>query len=348
MIEVRLFKHLLEFKQPSGTSRGVLTDKPSWIFEAIHPSGRIVQGESSVIPGLSPDFYSEGEYVFLLKIAKVHLEHFINSQGKTKEFLLKARETWSNEPSILFALEMFVLKWENSGEFVFDNDVTKGVLPIPINGLVWMGSVDFMSRQIEEKLKAGFKTVKMKIGAIDLDDELELLFGVRRRFSASDITLRVDANGAFNEKNVRSVLKSLRELEIHSIEQPIAIGQKELMRDLCKENIIPIALDEELIGVNHRNEKEDLLQFIQPQFIILKPSLHGGITGCKEWIEIAQNLKMDWWMTSALESSIGLDAIAQFLGEYNIILPQGLGTGALYTNNFESDWKVENGFLVKS
>jgi len=213
---------------------------------------------------------------------------------------------------------------------------------------VWMGDVSFMSRQIEEKIKAGFKTVKMKIGAIQIDDELELLSGIRKRFSVNDITLRVDANGAFDSQKVRGVLSSLKELEVHSIEQPIAVGNLEEMSALCLENIIPIALDEELIGVYEYEDRFSLIEFIKPQYIILKPSLHGGLNGCREWIAITEKLNINWWMTSALESSVGLDAIAQFLGEYHNELPQGLGTGGLYTNNLPSNWEVQNGYLVRA
>jgi O-succinylbenzoate synthase len=346
-MSVSIRRHLLQFKQPSGTSRGVLLDKPSWFFESVHPNGKLVQGECSVISGLSPDFTIESDYQETLNRAAQQLSHFIDERLDPLVFLKKTTEDWFQYPSILFGMEMFVLRWCNGGKYLFDNDVTRGERPIPINGLVWMGDVSFMSKQIEEKINSGFRTVKMKIGAIHIDDELELLFGLRRRFSASDITLRVDANGAFESHTVRGVLRSLRELEVHSIEQPIAVGNPEEMRSLCHENIIPIALDEELIGIYQYDLRYALLEYIQPPFIILKPSLHGGLNGCREWIAIAEKLNINWWMTSALESSIGLDAIAQFLGEYHNELPQGLGTGGLYTNNLPSNWEVQNGLLVR-
>ena len=347
-MSVSIRKHLLHFKQPSGTSRGVLLDKPSWFFECIHPNGKLVQGECSIISGLSPDFIIESDYEEKLIKAAGQLNHFIVAAPHPIDFLKMATENWCQYPSILFGMEMFVLNWCNGGKYVFDNDVTRGERPIPINGLVWMGDVSFMSRQIEEKIKAGFKTVKMKIGAIQIDDELELLSGIRKRFSVNDITLRVDANGAFDSQKVRGVLSSLKELEVHSIEQPIAVGNLEEMSALCLENIIPIALDEELIGVYEYEDRFSLIEFIKPQYIILKPSLHGGLNGCREWIAITEKLNINWWMTSALESSVGLDAIAQFLGEYHNELPQGLGTGGLYTNNLPSNWEVQNGYLVRA
>lgn len=217
---------------------------------------------------------------------------------------------------------------------------------MPINGLIWMGDEGFMQEQIDEKLEAGFDTIKMKIGAIEINKELALLEKIRTMYSSNDITLRVDANGAFDESNVREVLTELAALQVHSIEQPVKKGSIELMRTLCEEEILPIALDEELIGVIGTDEKRALLSSIQPQYIILKPSLIGGILHTKEWIEIAESLQIGWWMTSMLESNVGLNAIAQLTASYKPKLPQGLGTGQLYHNNIDSPLEIRKGHLL--
>lgn len=208
-----------------------------------------------------------------------------------------------------------------------------------------MGDQTFMREQIEEKLEQGFKTIKLKIGAIDFDEEITLLKSIRDRYSKEEITLRVDANGAFSPVEALEKLKRLSELDLHSIEQPIKQGQFNEMRQLCSRTPLPIALDEELIGVNKRADKIHLLDFIQPQYIILKPSLHGGISGTKEWISLAEEREIPWWITSALESNIGLNAICQLTAEYSNNLPQGLGTGSLYTDNIPSNLQVQKGTI---
>jgi L-alanine-DL-glutamate epimerase-like enolase superfamily enzyme len=210
-----------------------------------------------------------------------------------------------------------------------------------------MGSEAFMAEQITQKLAAGFTTIKMKIGAMDLDTELELLHSIRKNYSKEEITLRVDANGAFDAEKAEVVLQKLADLDIHSIEQPIKAGNCEAMKKLCLTSPIPIALDEELIGIYEREEKIKLLETIQPQYIILKPSLHGGISGTKEWIALAEERNIQWWMTSALESNVGLEVICQLAGEYSNLLPQGLGTGSLYTNNSESPLTVAEGMIFR-
>jgi L-alanine-DL-glutamate epimerase-like enolase superfamily enzyme len=210
-----------------------------------------------------------------------------------------------------------------------------------------MGDETFMKEQIEQKLEEGFSTLKMKIGAIDFETELKLIQSIRKRYSKDEITLRVDANGSFTPHQAESVFKQLAELDIHSIEQPIQVGQWGEMKKLCEISPTPIALDEELIGIEDVSKKIELLETIRPQYIILKPSLHGGISGTQEWIQLAEDRHIPWWLTSALESNIGLNAICQLAGEYKNKLPQGLGTGSLYTNNVESDLVVENGFIQK-
>ena len=219
---------------------------------------------------------------------------------------------------------------------------------MPINGLIWMGSKEFMLQQIEEKLNAGFSCLKMKIGAIDFENELDILSSIRKRFSASEIELRVDANGAFHSNEALEKLEKLAKFELHSIEQPIKAGQWEEMARLCSKTPLPIALDEELIGVVGKANKIDLLQKIQPQYIILKPSLHGGLLGTKEWIELAKESYIPWWITSALESNVGLNCVAQFASSFDNKLPQGLGTGGLYENNTASKLFINQGYIYMS
>ncbi|MBL4861818.1 MAG: o-succinylbenzoate synthase [Crocinitomicaceae bacterium] len=327
-------KKTFHFKRPSGTSRGVLTEKHSWFIEVWDPTNPSIvgTGECSVIPGLSPDFKDVQEYTAKLE--------------ETCRDLTLDLTDW---PSIKFGVETALLDLQSGAKgLIFENDFYYGKRKILINGLIWMGDEDFMKKQIDEKLDAGFTTIKMKIGAIGFDAELALLKSIREDYSAEDITLRVDANGAFPVNNALEMLKRLAELDIHSIEQPIKAGQWEEMARLCKSTPLPIALDEELIGVNTSSDKAALLDTIQPQFIILKPSLHGGISGSKEWIELAEKRNIPWWMTSALESNIGLNAICQFNAEYNNDLPQGLGTGSLYTDNIESNLVVKTGSIFYS
>jgi o-succinylbenzoate synthase len=249
-------------------------------------------------------------------------------------------------PSIQFGLEMAFRSLQNNDPFMlFSSDFTKGEDSIPINGLIWMGGTDFMKQQIKDKLSQGFSCIKMKIGAIDFSKELDLLKSIRKEFSSEDIELRVDANGAFSVLEALENLKRLSEFGLHSIEQPIKKGQWDEMARLCKESPLPIALDEELIGVTNADEKKELLKVIQPQYIILKPSLLGGYRGSDEWIGISEKMSIGWWVTSALESNVGLNAIAQYTYTKNNNMPQGLGTGGLFTNNFASPLNVKNGTL---
>lgn len=328
--------HTLYFKQASGTSRGVLTEKKLWIFTLTHSENEVAGiGECSIIPGLSPDFISIEQYENKLKEVCQNPTIFLETPSLLTDF-----------PSVLFGLESAYLDWLNGGKQIyFDTSFNSGELKIPINGLIWMGDKTFMEKQIEEKLNQGFSCLKMKVGAIDFDAELELLKSIRSRFSAEELELRVDANGAFSVDQALNKLQRLSQFDIHSIEQPIKAGQWNEMAELCVKTPIPIALDEELIGINLLEDKKRLLDSIMPQYIILKPSLHGGFSGSQEWISLAEEKNIPWWMTSALESNIGLTAIAQFASTFNNDLPQGLGTGSLYTTNFESRLCVENGFI---
>ena len=250
-------------------------------------------------------------------------------------------------PSIQFSLEQAFLSLKSNNPFeLFPSKFTKSNASIPINGLIWMGDKSFMKSQILEKLKAGFSCIKMKIGAINFDTEVSLLKYIRKEFSASDVELRVDANGAFSPNEALDKLQVLSALNLHSIEQPISQGQIKEMAELCLKSPLPIALDEELIGVFSSVKKREIIKTIKPHYIILKPSLVGGFSGTKEWIDVAEENNVEWWITSALESNIGLNAIAQFTYILDSKLPQGLGTGSLFNNNFSSPLEVNKGSLI--
>lgn len=329
-------KYILHFKQASGTSRGILKTKETYFLKIVK-GGNIGIGECAVFRGLSIDDLPDYEEKLQWLCNNIHLE---------ETYLLNELIEF---PSIQFGLEQALISLNSNNEFeLFPSKFTESKDAININGLIWMGSESFMKQQIEEKLAAGFSTIKMKIGAIDFETELKLLKSIRSNFSSQEIELRVDANGAFNYSEALDKLKRLSEFEIHSIEQPIKQGQMEEMAKLCAKTPLPIALDEELIGVFDVTKKEKILQIINPQYIILKPSLVGGFKGSKEWINLAEKQQIGWWVTSALESNIGLNAIAQWTYTLKNKMPQGLGTGSLFTNNIESPLKVENGNLCYS
>ncbi len=330
-LKAKYEKKTFHFKRPSGTSRGVLTEKHAWFIEIWDPSNPeiIGLGECSIIPGLSPDFEDFEKY-------EAKLEAVCND-------LDLELDEW---PSIKFGIETALLDLKNGGTGIYsENEFSRGQKQIPINGLIWMGDSKFMQEQIEEKIKTGFSTIKMKIGAIDFESEIKLLENIRSNYSANDITLRVDANGAFSPDEAMEKLERLSKMDIHSIEQPIKAGQWDEMAKLCASTPLDIALDEELIGVSDLEKRKQLLDTIKPQYIILKPSLHGGISGTKNWIELAESRNIPWWITSALESNVGLSAISQFTAEFENDLPQGLGTGSLYMDNVEGNLKVEEGHI---
>lgn len=326
----------LDFKRPSGTSRGVLTQKKGWKLLLTHSKGITGLGECSVIPGLSPDYISDDNYAQKLSEVCQNPIAFIENKRLLIDY-----------PSILFGLESAYFDLLNGGKQIyFESAKRPEGFQIPINGLIWMGDPHYMQDQIEEKIASGFTCIKLKIGAIDFRQELKLLEGIRSRFDVSKIVLRVDANGAFKMEDATWKLAELAQLDLHSIEQPIKAGSWNNMRELCGNTPLPIALDEELIGINQTNRKVELLDTIKPQYIILKPSLHGGFSGSKEWIALADERAIPWWITSALESNIGLNAIAQFTADYNPVLPQGLGTGGLYETNFDAPLQIEQGNLI--
>jgi o-succinylbenzoate synthase len=326
-------KHILEFKTPSGTSRGILKTRHTW-FIVIENNGEFGVGECGMLRGLSiddrPDFEQKLQWV----CENIHLglQHLY---AALTEF-----------PSIQMGLEIAFKSLAAHDPFqIFPSAFSKGETSIAINGLIWMGDKAFMSKQISTKLNEGFRCIKMKIGAINFETELELLKNIRQEFSASEIEIRVDANGAFNPKNTLEKLKQLSDLDLHSIEQPIAVKQWDQMAYLCEKSPLDIALDEELIGVFSNQDKQALLQHIKPQYIILKPSFIGGFKGSDSWIELAQANNIQWWVTSALESNVGLNAISQYTFTKNSTLPQGLGTGSLYTNNIASALQIIKGTL---
>ena len=340
-ITFEYIKRTLIFKFDAGTSRGILKTKEVFWIKAFHPAHpeTVGWGEAAPLVKLSLDDRVDFEEVLrstLAEMSKVSWEETsVNVLNQVKGLIP------FELPSIRFGLETALLDLQNGGrKMILGDDFYLGKKTIPINGLIWMGEKDFMLVQINEKLAQGFDCIKMKIGAIDFHQELELLDYIRARFSKEQITLRVDANGAFSPENALSKLEQLAKYDLHSIEQPIATGNCDAMKELCAATPLPIALDEELIGVKN---KAELLDKILPQHIILKPTLLGGILETKEWIKLAEERNIGWWMTSALESNIGLNAISQLADELDVSIPQGLGTGKLYQNNLHSPLEISQG-----
>ena len=326
-------KHILEFKTPGGTSRGILKTKEAW-FIIIENNTDFGVGECGMLRGLSiddrPDFEQTLQWV--CDNIDLGLHHLYDQLTAF--------------PSIQIGIETAFKSLAARDPFqIYPSEFSKGKASIAINGLIWMGDKAFMTKQIASKLNEGFGCIKMKIGAINFDTELSLLKSIRQEFSASEIEIRVDANGAFTPKNALEKLKQLSDLDLHSIEQPIATKQWDQMAYLCEQSPLDIALDEELIGVFSIEDKQELLNHIKPQYVILKPSFIGGFKGSDSWIALAQAKGVKWWVTSALESNVGLNAISQYTFTKNSTLPQGLGTGSLYTNNIASPLQITKGSL---
>lgn len=330
-MKAEYFRYVLEFKRPSGTSRGVLHEKETFILE-ISENGKKGTGECAVFRGLSFDDRPDYEE---------KLQWLCENIGQDPEFL---KEHLRNFPSIWFGYEQAVLNLKHGENLYFPSEFTEGTSPITINGLIWMGSIDYMEEQIRDKLDQGFHCIKLKIG-VDWKSEYEILSKLRQKFSREILELRVDANGGFSKDEAKTVLQQLADLQIHSIEQPIKAGNAADMADLCTETPTPVALDEELIGITDFYEKKKLLEMIKPQYIILKPALVGGFAGSDEWISLAEDQNIGWWITSALESNIGLNAIAQYTFTKENPMPQGLGTGSLFVNNFESRLDLQGDLL---
>jgi o-succinylbenzoate synthase len=325
--------HILEFKTPSGTSRGILKTKET-MFLIISENNKTGIGECGLLRGLSIDDRPDYEE---------KLQWVCKNIDLGKDVLYDALKEF---PSIQFGVEMAFRSLASEDPFIlFPSEFTRGEQSIPINGLIWMGDEKFMRDQIAEKIEKGFSCIKMKIGAIDFNTEIHLLKSIRAVFSASEIEIRVDANGAFSPSEAMEKLKRLSDFDLHSIEQPVKCGQWLEMARLCENSPIAVALDEELIGVFSEARKKELLQTIKPQYIILKPSFIGGFQGTDSWIKLAAESKIDWWITSALESNVGLSAISQYTFTKNSKLPQGLGTGSLYTNNISSPLKISRGSI---
>ena len=324
-LQCSISKRQLHFKQPARTSRGAYSIRDVWYvnIQSVEHAGRSGIGECAPLPDLSCDALPDYEQILAAACRRLEQEGRLDT------------ERLRPYPSILFGLETALRHFETGNFALWDTPFARGEAGIPINGLIWMSDYSNMLKQIETKLSNGFRCIKLKIGAIGFEEELALLRYIRKHFPAKDLELRVDANGAFAPADAPEKLNRLAELNIHSIEQPIRAGQWEAMAQLTAGTPLPVALDEELIGVHSSEDKRRLLTAIRPQYIILKPSLHGGFCGCGEWIEEAGKLGIGWWMTSALESNIGLNAIAQKCATYNNSLPQGLGTGQLFTDNIE-------------
>lgn len=324
----------LEFKQASGTSRGVLRTKESWFLE-LQDEGKRGTGECSVIKGLSPDYSQDIE-------DRMQTLQVLINEGNSPNLY---DAFFNGVPAVQFCYEMALkeLDHDTKGK-LYDTDFLRGA-GIPINGLVWMGSKSFMQEQITSKINEGYRCIKIKIAAIDFEEECELIKGIRKEFPRADIEIRVDANGGFSTEQAIEKLKRLSDFDLHSIEQPIAQGLAEAMAELCERSPLDIALDEELIGVTKDKAQISLLDTIKPQYIILKPSLLGGFAASESWINKANDRSIGWWVTSALEANVGLNAIAQWSTTLNATGYQGLGTGQLFSNNIDSPLYIDSGKL---
>lgn len=314
----------LHFKSPAGTSRGVMRIKQTYLLKLWDETApeRYGVGEAAVFDGLSKEADSRYEYKLVELLANIAL-------GRSTDL--------TDWPSIRFGLEQAIRDFSTGGRgLYYPSPFTEGKSEIEINGLVWMGDIDTMMARLEEKIESGFHCIKLKIGALDFRQEMRMLEAIRSRFDAAALEIRVDANGAFTMDNALPALHILNGYEVHSIEQPIKAGQWEMMRFLCDVSRVPIALDEELIGLNRREQKIAMLDTIHPAWIVLKPALCGGFSGAEEWIALAEERGIGWWVTSALECNIGLSALAQWTATLGVKMPQGLGTGQLYTDNFPS------------
>lgn len=331
-INVNIIPHKLDFKFAAGTSRATLHHR--WTYFVVLTSTDTRQvgwGEAAPLDGLSVE-----DETFHLKM----------KQSTASEPLSAMKAFLKSYPSTRFALESALLDLENGGQRLwFDGPVVHGQKRIPINGLIWMGSRSEMFQRIKEKLDTGYQCLKLKIGGIDFEEEVRLLQYIRSQFSETDLELRLDANGSFPAAEAKDRLNTLAAFDIHSIEQPIMAGQWEIMRQLCEANIIPIALDEELIGLKSPEEQSTLIEAIQPQYLIFKPSLIGGIQATKNYIDLCNHHHIGWWMTSALESNVGLNILAQLSDKWAVERPQGLGTGKLFHNNIDSPLREDAGWV---
>ncbi len=323
--------HDLKFTFDAGTSRGVMKTRKTW-YLIIAEGKQHGIGECAPLEGLSVDPINSMEDKLQWVCDNIDM-------GFPK--LYDALEDY---PSIRTGLEMAFISLRGKHPFdLFVNPFSLGKAGIPINGLVWMNNAEHMEKQMAKKIAEGFKCVKMKIGAINIGEELAIIERIREKFEPWDLEIRLDANGAFTRDNVFDIIDELSDLEIHSIEQPV--HDRKLLAELCAESPVPIALDESLIGINSKDEKEALINEILPDYIVIKPSLVGGFRSSEDWIELAEANGIGWWVTSALESNVGLNAIAQWLGNYPLRIYQGLGTGGLYSNNIDGPLTIKKGKL---
>lgn len=334
MLHYKIKEHILQFKRPAKTSRNVFKERKIWLIELSDPmTGKTGIGEAAPLSLLSIDDVEDYASI---------LEKYVQllAEGKTLQELELLKF-----PSIHFGLETALLSLRSENNKLFDTPFTNGRQKIPINGLVWMSDLDQMYTEALQKIDAGFNCIKFKVGAHDFDSECRLIEKIRRQYNAFKLEIRLDANGAFIADEAEEQLRELKRFEIHSIEQPIATDQWDEMAKLCHKPLIHIALDEELIGRAPAIEGSNMLGQIQPQYIILKPNLIGGLRAADEWIKLAGELGIGWWATSALESNVGLNAIAQWVSTYDTELHQGLGTGSLYENNLETNLRLDSGFM---
>jgi o-succinylbenzoate synthase len=327
MIKAVIRNKEFKFRQPATTSRGVLLKKHVFfviLYDTDNPLHRGI-GECSLFPGLSMDDVTN----FDKKLSEI-----VNMINKGWFNFKTPLRDW---PSINFAIETAHRDLESGGlRILFPSEFTEGKDTILINGLIWMGTKEVMLRQIDDKINLGFHCIKLKIGALKFDEEYAIIRSIRQKFTSKVLEIKVDANGAFSTKEALEKLKRLAELDLHSIEQPILPSQIDEMAALCFSSPLPVALDEELIGKYPLENKRMLLKMIQPQYIVLKPGILGGIKSCEEWISIANEMNIGWWITSALETNIGLNAIAQWTYTLKNPMPQGLSTGSLFENNINS------------
>ncbi len=352
-----IHKKIFHFGFEARTSRGSMKNKTSWFIRIIDSSNPDVNGigECGPLPGLSPENFTLLEEELQLVAGRIThgLDSLPTHTGKLDDIVavnkcissLFSNDFIRDRPAICFAIETALLDLANGGRrVVFENSFSTGT-PIPINGLVWMGGLDQMLQQVEIKIRDGFHCVKLKVGGLDFDKERDILQYIRKKYFRDDITIRLDANGAFKPGDALDRIRELSKPGVHSIEQPIKTGSPE-MADLIRNSAIPVALDEELIGARDTDSRKTLLDTLRPPFLVLKPTIHGGLRGVQEWIQLAQERNIGWWITSALESSIGLNAIAQYTANFDVKLPQGLGTGGIYIDNIPSPLRAQKGQLV--
>ena len=350
MLRASIHPYVFKFAFAARTSRGPMTEKTSWFIRLWEDGKSEVYGlgECGPLPGLSKKHGVEFETVLINEVKEFESKMLSLPAGgdglaKLSDFF-RSNKISREYSSIAFGLETALLDLMNGGQrIIFKNKFTEQT-PVAINGLVWMGGLDFMLQQVEIKIRDGYRCVKLKVGGLDFEKECDVLQYIRRKYFRDNIEIRLDANGAFKKEDALDKINSLKRFNVHSIEQPIKPNLPE-MEEICAKSPIPIAFDEELIGINLVEDKEKLLNKLKPKFVILKPTMHGGLLGCAEWIKLAEKNNIGWWLTSALESNIGLNAIAQFTSQYSTSLYHGLGTGQIYDNNFPSPLSAEKGLL---